>query len=309
MTLKRTLKQLLPSPYRLDLSLILRCLNRRTPQGRERLANSPVTAAYLAAAMGLIQRHLGPGAERTTVDPEDKNSVLRRLLSFLTQRAVAKQVARNPHPFHRRGNVSTLRSTWKSHSDFIADLLRFGLWAVHYPALHHHEVAAATEQAIAGEDCASAIHKICYWDSSNYLRIPTFRLQLVAAASSEGDEVIQEAISERYAETTEQWKIIYARFLQTRGLQLRPGVTLDACADLLAAVAEGLALRQLANPNCQVIDHDRQRSLLGTAALALIRGCLEPTDTPDSLTLEQAVEEMVRDHERVGARQSDSSAE
>lgn len=294
MTLKRTLKQLLPFPYRLDFSRILRRLNRRTPQGRTRLANSPVTAAYLAAAMALIQRHLGPGAERTVVDPDDKNSVLRRLLSFLTQRAVAKEVARNPHPFHRRGNVSTLRSTWKSHSDFLADLLRFSLWSVHYQALHHEEVAAATGQAIAGEDCVSAIHKICYWDLINYLKMPAFRLHLVAAASGEGDEVIQEAISERYADTTGQWKTIYARFLQARGLRPRPGITLDTCTDLLAAVAEGLALRQLADPNCRVVDHDRQRSLLGTAALALICGCLEPTDTPDSLSrsLEEAAHEL-----------------
>lgn len=90
------------------------------------------------------------------------------------------------------------------------------------------------------------------------------------------------------------WKIIYARFLQSRGLWLRPGTSPADFADLLTAVAEGLALRQLADPNAQVVE----RSLLGKAALALIRGCLEPTNTPGSgQSLEKAVEEMVRGSE------------
>ena len=44
----RTLKQELPYPYNQDLSKILRGLNRRTSFSRRRLANDPVTAAYLA---------------------------------------------------------------------------------------------------------------------------------------------------------------------------------------------------------------------------------------------------------------------
>lgn len=38
---------------------------------RARLANDPMTAAYLAAAMRLIERRVGPAAERQPVDPED----------------------------------------------------------------------------------------------------------------------------------------------------------------------------------------------------------------------------------------------
>jgi hypothetical protein len=43
-------KQYLPHPYNQDLSKILRGLNRRTPFGRKRAANDPLTAAYLHAA-------------------------------------------------------------------------------------------------------------------------------------------------------------------------------------------------------------------------------------------------------------------
>ena len=99
----KTLKQQLPYPYNQDLSKILRGLNRRTSFARRRLANDPVTAAYLAAAVRLIQRHLGPGASRTSADPDDDDSIERPLLSFLSQRAVAAEVGRNPPPFHRVG--------------------------------------------------------------------------------------------------------------------------------------------------------------------------------------------------------------
>jgi hypothetical protein len=44
------LKRQLPFPYNQDLSKVLTHLDRRTPFGRERLANDAVTAAYVAAA-------------------------------------------------------------------------------------------------------------------------------------------------------------------------------------------------------------------------------------------------------------------
>lgn len=285
-------KQQLPFPFNMDLSKVLRHLARVTGAARERLANSTVTAAYLAAAMRLVKRHLGPGEKRAAADSEDKNSVM-QLLGFVSQREVVKEFKNNEAPFPRSGSVATMRCTWKSHSHFIADLLRFGLSAVHYPVSRRRELENLAEDAISGEDFLSAARRLCYWDLNGYLTIPMFRLQLVAAASCEGNRVIQEAIAERYAETTGEWKIIYERFLEERGLRCRDGVSLDQIADLLSAVAEGLALRQLADPKAQVIDHDREDSLLGTAALALISAfCVDSTDTT-ALSFEQSVREMV----------------
>ena len=125
----KTLKQELPYPYDQDLSQVLRNLNRRTPFGRRRQANDPVTAAYLFAAAQLIQRHLGPGVSRSPADPEDPDEIERPLLSFLSQRAVAAEMDHNPPPFHRVDRVSTMRERWQHQSGFIADVLRFGLWA------------------------------------------------------------------------------------------------------------------------------------------------------------------------------------
>ena len=293
---RRQLKQQLPYPYDQDLSKVLRGLKRRNPiTRRSRQANDPVTAAYLAAAVRLIQRHLGPGAVRTPGETDDPDFIDRPLLSFLSQRAVAREVNRNPPPFHRRGSSSTIRERWEPHSHFIADVLRFGLWASHYPASHQDEVADAKDEVIHGPDPVRGLHQLCYWDMTRLLGTPMFRLGLIAAAEAEGDPVIGEAISGRHRENGQLWKDFYEDFLQSRGLRLRSGITLDECEVLLAAIADGLALRAIADPAAPVIDSARRRCLLGTAVLAFIAGCAENAEDGDGLALEQAVRAMLRE--------------
>jgi hypothetical protein len=289
----RRLKQQLPYPYNQDLSKVLRGLKRRNPIGRRRQANDPVTAAYLAAAVRLIQQHLGPGAIRRPADPADADSIERPLLSFLSQRAVAAEVNHNPPPFHRVGRVATLRERWKRQSDFVADVLRFGLWAWHYPARHQDEAADAKDEVISGPDPVRGLHRLCYWDMTRLLDMPMFRLGLIAAAEAEGDPLIAAAISRRHQENGPLWNDFYGEILRSRELRLRPGITLDDCGTLLAAIADGLALRALADPAARIIDRTQRRCLLGTAALVMIAGCLERADSADSLPLEDAVRAMM----------------
>jgi len=289
----RRLKQQLPYPYNQDLSKVLIGLRRRNPiTRRSKQANDPVTAAYLAAAVRLIQRHLGPGAIRTRGDPDEPDSVERPLLSFLSQRAVATEVNHNPPPFHRMGRVSTMRERWRHQSDFVADVLRFGLWARYAQAPRQDEMADAKDEAIGGPDPVRAVHRLGYLVLTRLLTTPMFRLGLVAAAEAEGDPVIGEAISQRDRTNDPPWKGFYEEFLRARGLQVRSGITLDDCVTVLAALADGLALHALADPAAHVVDHEHRRSLLGTAALALMAGCVERADHGDGLSLEQAVRAM-----------------
>jgi hypothetical protein len=288
------LKRQLPYPYNQDLSKVLRGLRRRNPiTRRSKQANDPVTAAYLYAAIRLIKRHLGPGAIRTAGDAADPDSVERPLLSFLSQRAVAAEVNHNPPPFHRVGSTSTLRERWEPQSDFVADVLRFGLWPWHYPAAHQDEVADAKDEVLRGPDPVRGLHRLCYWDLTRLLDTPMFRLGLIAAAEAEGDPVIGEAISGRYRENNPLWKQFYEEFLQARGLRLRPGITLDDCADVLAAIADGLTMRALADPAAPLVDRARRRCLLGKAALALIAGGVERADRDNGLSLEEAARVMI----------------
>lgn len=283
------LKQQLPYPYNQDLSKVLLSLNRRKVNYRSQQANDPVTAAYLRAAILLVQRYLGPGTRRARGDAENQRSILRPLLGFLSQRAVAAAVRRNPPPFHRLGTVSTLRDRWKRHSDFIADLLRFCLWALHYPAAHEDEMRRAADNALRASDPVDGIHQLCYLDLNWLLSTPMFRLGLIAAATADTDLVVREAIRDRHRAHSPFWKQLYGDFLNARDLRLRPGITLDDCVTLLAAVADGLAMYALSNPDAAVIDEARRQSLLGTAVLAFIAGCTERASQATSKSLEDVV--------------------
>jgi hypothetical protein len=290
----KTLKQELPFPYNQDLSKVLRGLNRRTSFSRRRLANDPVTAAYLAAAVRLIQRHLGPGASRRTADPDDQDSIERPVLGFLSQRAVAAEVGHNPPPFHRVGRVSTMRERWRHQSDFVADVLRFGLSASHYySGVRETEVADAIDQIVGGQDAVRGIHNLASLMMARLLSSPMFRLGLIAAAEAEDDPVISEAISERHGEARPLWRKSCEDFLRSRDLRIRPGISIDDCIVLLSALADGLAMRALADPSTDAPDHDGQRSLLGTGALALIAGCLQDDGRGESRPLEQAVSDLL----------------
>jgi len=291
---RRLLKTQLPFPYNQDFRGIVCRLNRVTPDAQERLANDPVTAAYIAAGMRLVERYLGPHARQIPVDQDNEIAVERPLLSFLSQRAVAAEVTGNPEPFPRVGNVATLRSTWRSHSNFIADLLSFGLWSHSSPAYWDtSRVIAAANQLKAGSCFSSNVHILADAIMELFVTQSRFRLQLVAAAVADGDEVIREAMVEHYHGALKSWKQLLAEVLKARKLRLRPGLTADDFVNLLAAVAEGTALRELAEPTTGILDRDNGRSLLGTAALALISGCIELADGTEGVPIEQYVDNML----------------
>jgi hypothetical protein len=77
--------------------------------------------------------------------------------------------------------------------------------------------------------------------------------------------------------------------------RLRPGLSVEDFASLLTAMAGGVLMRAMGDPSSNVIDHDKQRSLLGTGGLALVYACLERAEDASGLTLEQAVHAMMRD--------------
>jgi hypothetical protein len=287
---QQPLKRQLPHPYDQDLSDVLLHLDRRHPESRARLANDPVTAAYIAAGMRLIQRRLGPGAELLHADPDDEDAIERPLLAFLSQRKVADEVNNNPHPFPRVGNVATLRDRWLSSSHFIADLLNFGLWSAQYPATQKNDARdKSAEQLLTGDDPVQAVQDLAYWESSTVIDLPTFRLRLIASVSADGDKSIAEAMAESLDGWMQPWKRLYLEFFRARDMQLRAGITLDDFANMLQVASTGAAVRMLSAPSSEIVDYDRRRSLLGTIALALMYACLEPTDEATGLTLEQAV--------------------
>jgi hypothetical protein len=275
-------KRDLPFPYDRDLSPVLRNLNRRTRPFRVRLANDPVTAAYLAAGMRLLARHLGPGGG-TGADGR------RPLLGFLSQRAVTAEVANNPRPFARRATVSAMRDRWKSQSEFVADLINFAVWRENYRPGYREQRDVNTERLVHGPDFVRAVHETAYQHTAEGIEMPSVRLGLALMTASEGDTEVREAISAMYEDYLGSWKKLYADVMRERGLRLRPGLTLDDLANALSAATDGMTLRAIGDPGAGVLDDEKRRSLMGTVALAVIHAFLERDDDADGLTLEQAV--------------------
>lgn len=134
------LKRQLPYPYNQDLAKVLRHLHRRTDFSRVKLANEPASAAFLAAAMRLVDRHIGPNDKRNRAGRDGEQPVERPLLDFLSGHEVAREAARNTHPFPR-ASYGMFRTTWETQADFIADLISFGIWSAQYPPVQHDDDA------------------------------------------------------------------------------------------------------------------------------------------------------------------------
>jgi AcrR family transcriptional regulator len=284
-------KASLPFPYNLDLSPVLQGLARRTMNGRRKLANDPVTAAYLAAGMRLLERHTSRVA-----DGEAGGATTERpLLRLLSQRAVADEVANNPDPFVRIGTTTTLRSTWVSQPHYVADLLRFGLWAQRYIGLYTEDLETHVENLVAGPRFVEAINATTYAHLADGIERPRFRLQLLAAAMAEDDEVIRQAMTDNYREVEDTWLPVFTAMMQQRGLRLRPDITLRDFTALIVAAVEGVALRAIADKDATVRDPVEGTNLVGVFGMALLLGCTQRITDDPHVTLTQAVEELVND--------------
>jgi len=270
----------LPAPYDRDLSKVLRNLNRSTPSGFRRTANDRFTASLLRAGMTLIRNELGPGAIRRSVVPGDDNSVERRALEFLSQRAVVTQVTRNEPPFNR-GTMGALRERWASHSHYVADLLRFGLWVEQYGTDYTRMRAEREKQLMdRGHDFVEAIHLAAVRELDLLVNLPIFRLHLLAVATAEGDKVIREAIGQNYRSVVGEWESTYERAFTARGFRPRRPDSFAKLAQMLAAMAEGMAMRELGDASSPVRIDDT-RTLLGEGAVWLLLGCLQREDDDD----------------------------
>ena len=282
----------LPAPYNKDLSPVLRHLQRVSETTRRELANSPVTAAWLYAGMKLIRRNLGPLPDRRPARVDVARSLERRVLDFLSQRDVAAEVRKNEKPFETRESVGVLRSTWGSQSNYIADLLRFGLWSAHYETSYDTTVADRERWLVESADFVDAVHRSAITELDALTSMPTFRLHLLAIATAEGDEVLRDAIAENYRSVLDEWRGTYQRAFTARGLRLRAGASFDELAQILAAMAEGMCLREIGDLRSGVRTSER-RSLLGTGAIAVLVGFLQSADDPPGPPMEDLLRRMV----------------
>lgn len=259
-----------------DMSRSLHNINRATAAARARCANDPTTRALVWAGLHLIEKQFVDPRAQT---PSEDDEIERDLLRFVSQRSVVSEARRGWPELDVK--MTKYRDCWTSHSRYLADLVRFAItdrhWSLRVARDEAGRLLADTK------DVAAAVHRIGYLDLLDSQQ-PLYRFQLIAATTVNRDPVVQQAIKEMYATVTEAWATVYEEGMRNLGLTLRPGVTIEDITHILSALAEGLALRLMSDPDAKVVDEETQTSLLGTAGVALFCACVDPGD---GLTVEE----------------------
>ena len=253
-----------------DLGEVLRHLNRHTRRGQRQLANHPLTRAYLEAGMRLVAEEFFGQPAGEDEEPQ------RRSFLWMSREQVIKEVARGPEELPQQGNPGSLRDRWPYFSDYLGDLI---LYALRIDGLRvHTDLAKQAAEAIGDNKLSTVAHEIAYRDLALDIDETATRFQFFVTAFADHDPVVAKALSAVYREVTESWRVVYDGLVEARGATLRPGLSFDDFAVILTAVAEGLALRAIGDRATPVLDHERRRSLLGTAALALMIAFVDPGD-------------------------------
>ena len=277
-------------PVHDDLSQILTRVvrSRKSREAAKRLANSPETRAYLDAGLRLIAEQL----TAPTAEPEDGdlNSRNRPFFAWLSRKKVLEETERaataRAQAMKIIINDGNFRDRWEYQPEYIEDLLAYSLWTVHWSG----HVTTAQDSAAAlttGEDLADAIHELAYLEMRNVVNNPAHRVSVIGSAMADRDARAREMVAQTYQILLASWKQLYIDTIEARGLTLRPDISIDDLANMLAAMADGIGLRLIAErDDTNLIDHAKRRSLLGKAAMALVVSCV---DAGDGLSLDELV--------------------
>jgi hypothetical protein len=297
-------KKDLPFPYDQDFSGIVTRVKGIREATRVALVNSPKVASYLTAGANLIEQHFGGDDAATVVAAEGARKPYWSGIRFLSERALSREMEHLEPPFLRQKGEGPYRSTWASHDDYLNDLLAFLFHDMNYDPQYNAEVETRGSWVSTDSNFVDVVDRATYYELQAICRMPLFRLQLLMVATAHRNDGIHDAISSNYEGALEPWKKIYESTIASRGFQLRKGVTLDQFANMLAAIAEGFAIRHLGDPAAAIADDGPEGNLVGMAVLGVMNSYLEPMDAPSGSTLREEFEDISH-----RARRADRTAE
>lgn len=281
-------KKDLPYPYDQDFSGIVTRVKGVRESTRAALVNSLKVASYLKAGANLVERNLGAPAE--PAPGADGCKAYWSGLHFLSERALSREVADLDPPFLRQKGTGPYRSTWASHDDYLNDLLAFLFHAMNYDPQYGADLETRADWLAADDSFADAVHRAAFHELQAICRMPLFRLQLVVVATADRNDGIHEAIANQYAGALEPWMKVYESTIAARGFKLRAGITMEQFANILAALTEGFAIRNLGDPSAGVVGAGPGENLLGMGILAMMNSYLEPAGEPSGPTLREMFE-------------------
>lgn len=257
-----------------DLSEVVLNVRRSNAEATRRLANHPLTRAYLEAGLRILEREF-------SATPGDGEERFLRPLSTLTRETVIAEVANGPAELPKQGTVGAFRDRWAYFPDYVSDLARYTLRIQRMP--WDTVLAEEATRMLSQGDFAAGVHNVAYRRMWLALRSTSLRFRYSAIALAVQDQRLYEAMSTVYEDVTGIWERMIETVLAARGLTLRQGMSARELAVLLTALNDGLALRLASAPDDMLLNNEGQRGLLGVAALALFTGCV---DTGDGASLD-----------------------
>ncbi|MEU8820638.1 helix-turn-helix domain-containing protein [Actinoplanes sp. NPDC048796] len=267
-------KKDLPYPYNQDLVGIVTRIKGVRESTRAALVNSLKVASYLKAGVNLVEQNLGPSPS-SSISSADSRYAYWSGFQFLSERSLMREAATLDPPYLRQKGVGPYRSTWASHDDYLSDLLAFQFHAINYAPKYGTEMGSRGHLLSTADSLVEAVKRSAYHELQAILRMPQFRLQLIVSATADLNDGIHNSIANNYAAALEPWMRIYESTLAARGLRLRNGVTMRQFVDMLAAITEGFAIRQLGDPNAGILG-EPESNLAGMAILGIIDAYTEP---------------------------------
>lgn len=248
-----------------DLSgVVLKLKRRQGAKYNAALVNHIHTRAFLEAGMRLVQTEFAEAPPASETFPSFDR--LRR------KDLIVEAIKDDPELTEGR-----FRSRWEFLPDYLSDLIRYALrsarWSPHFSLLEKYS------PLVESADLADAAHEIAFQDLDLVRRNSTaMRLQFVITAFAMRDRSNADALSTAYVSVLDKWRSFYEKIISSRGLTLRSGMSVDDLTAILHAAMEGFSLRLLGDPAAAIVDDERHRTLLGTVAVAMMAGCIDPGD-------------------------------
>ncbi|WP_430478105.1 hypothetical protein ACQZM9_08060 [Streptomyces sp. P11-1] len=245
---------------------------RRTVEAKRRIANHPVTVAFLEAGVRLVVEQMrSPLRKLGDVDEIDE----RNFFSWLSKAKVlteAQRVDGDAMP-----TQGMFRDRWPYQDLYIEDLLSYSLWKTH-EALQTGRDKETLDVLTTRQDFASAVQEAAYRDLCDVIDNPVSRIAIMACLMSDRDEVARAAVKRIYDHGFQVWTQNYLSTLEARNIRLRDGVTAEELARMLTALSEGVLLQYMADSKAPIIDHSTGTSILGKAANLIVASALDSGD-------------------------------
>jgi hypothetical protein len=258
-----------------DLALVLKRLvnressTRKTRESRHRLANSPLTREYLEAGLRLLAGQFRPAAPAPG-DRDDEVAEPSPFFSWLSAQKIIDEVTRGGK---LRGNQGTFEDRWPYRGYYIEDLLAYALWSRHWSA--RAAVAQNASESLAGEpDLVEIVHEAARREYLAARSSPSARIWLIAQTIADRYPEIRADLRGTSRAMDAHWTAVYKQAFDLWDLRLRPGITFEWLAFVVAACLVGLELRL----NSTELDDDAKRAMLGEAILVVLAGCIDTGD-------------------------------